>query len=222
MPASSDLSSSANTSSSANNERARNLFLEADPAFDALTKPGTWQPSALGARTPPGRRRGRGLVVPLDAPSTTSTPARSPEATLFTRRDTALGRLRAVPGHRLRQADVTAGRLLGRLTARRYGALGAAAVLSGLLVLLTWAGLAARDASTARTGLDQRLARAVVTVSEERARIDSLSAQLRQAALATSRPPATTTATTAPPGSRQAAKRKPKRLNGAHDRHRSR
>ena len=49
---------------------------------------------------------------------------------------TGFGRLRAFVEHKLRYADLAAGRVLRRLASRRYGALTAGAALGGLLVAL--------------------------------------------------------------------------------------
>ena len=197
-------------SSSASGNGRQNLFVEADPEYDVAASPRSNQPRSdtHAARRP---RRGRGLVVAVDAPSAASAPSHGPDAARFTRRNTALDQLRAVAGHKLRQADARAGRLLRRLASRRYGALAVAAVLGGLLVALTWLGLAAHDASVARAAADQRLARAAVALNDDQTRIDSLSAELRQATLAASQPPASTPVTPASRVRGQAAGRKPGR-----------
>ncbi len=79
---------------------------------------------------------------------------------------------------------VLAWRLLARVAARPYAALTALSALAGLLIALGWFGLELRDASEARRAAERRLAAATTTMlNHDRARIDALSAQLRQAAL---------------------------------------
>jgi hypothetical protein len=191
------------------------LFVLADPEIDALASPATEALPAIDTDTARRPRRGRGLVVPVDA----SSPARGaerPDAAQFARRNTALGQLRAAVRQKLCQADVTAGKLLRRLASRRYGPVAVAAALGGLLLALIWLGLAVRDSSTARVAIERRLARATAGLRHDQTRIDSLSAQLHQATVAAGQPPATTTA---PRARGQATQRKAPRHRRPHSPH---
>ena len=211
MPATSD------PRSSASDGRPQNLFVEADPEFEAAPAPPSSSSSADPSTTRPPRRV-RGLVVPVDAHSTEQSPGR-PDAVQLVRRDTALGHLRAVVGRGLRQADVACGRLLARVASRRYGALALATVVPGLIVAFAWLGLAARDSSPARVALEQRLAREAPSLRQDKARIASLSTKLQATTLAARRPPtiAMASGNRVPPDRHQAT-----RLRRPHRRRQSR
>ena len=171
----------------------QNLFVEADPEYNALTSAPTGSSSAIDSSTVRLPRRGRGLVMPVDASSMSRRAARR-DAAWFTRRKIAFGQARAFAGHRLRQADLEAGRLLHRLASRRYGGLAAAATLGVLLVALTWLVLAVREASVGHVAVEERLARVTVALRIDQARFDALSIKLGQAELAAGQPRATITA----------------------------
>ena len=109
-------------------------------------------------------------------------------------RTMACARLLAVARHWLGQADAAAGRLLRGLPARPYRALAAIVAMAGLLIAFSWLALDVRDTSAARAAADGRLARTAAALRYEEARIEALTAELRQ--LAQSAPP--TQASTAP------------------------
>jgi hypothetical protein len=202
-------------SSPADDGASRNLFVEADPEYDALTLPPTGSSSAIASGT--ARRLGgrRGLVMPVDGSSRGRSGGRA-DAARFTRRKSTFGRLRGFVGRRLRQADLAGGRLLGPLASRRYGALAAAATVGAVPVTLTWLTLGLREASTGRVTAEQRLARATVAVRTDRNRIDAVSTKLRQATRATGE----SLAITPTSGTRgPATKGRPNRLPRPHRRH---
>jgi hypothetical protein len=167
----------ADPSSFADDGARQNLFVEADPEYDELSTLPPGSSPAMDSRRASGFRRGRSLVVPVDASSKAS--AARADAARFTRGQTAFGRPRAFVEHKLRYADRAVGGVLGRLASRRCGALAVATVLGGLLIALIWLGLALCAAFTA-------------PVAVEQAGIDRLVTELRQAALA-GQPPAITT-----------------------------
>jgi hypothetical protein len=105
------------------------------------------------------------------------------------------------------RAAALAGRLLARVAARPYASLTALTGLAGLLIALGWLGLAFTDASAARRAAEQRLAAVTTTLTNDRTRIDALSAQLRQAALTARRQQTGRTVTPARPS--HSAPRKP-------------
>jgi hypothetical protein len=193
---------------------ARNLFLDADPIDDdALTEPG-----GRASKPTAPRRRGRGRIVAVDRPSPiAAATSSSSRAAGFTRPTAGIARLRMPALARIRGAAVLAGRLLSRVAARPYApltALIALIALAGLLIALGWLGLAFTDASAARRVAEQRLAVATAMLRHDRARIDALSAQLHQAALAAGRQQPIATAAHA---RRPTAERTPAR--GRHRRH---
>jgi hypothetical protein len=126
----------------------RNLFLDADPVDGALAPERPEQHRARGGRSGRRPRRARGLVVP--AGSSSSPTAADRNAARFTRAHRGAGTLATAARTRVRHADVRAAAVLLRLAERRYGGLVAAALLAGMLISLSWLGLAVRDASAAR------------------------------------------------------------------------
>ena len=181
----------ADPSSFANDGARQNLFVEADPEYDELSTLPPGSSPAMVSRRASGFRRGRSLVVPVDASSKAS--AARADAARFTRGHTAFGRPRAFVEHKLRYRDRAVGGVLRRLASRRYGALAVATVLGGLLIALIWLGLALRAAFTAPVAVEQHLVRGTVVLRADQARIDTLVTDLRQAALA-GQPPAITAA----------------------------
>ena len=181
----------ADPSSFADDGARQNLFVEADPEYDELSSLPPGSSPAMDSRRASGFRRGRSLVVPVDASSKAS--AARADAARFTRGHTAFGRPRAFVEHKLRYADRAVGGVLGRLASRRYGALAVATVLGGLLIALIWLGLALCAAFTAPVAGEQHLVRGTVVLRADQARIGTLVIELRQAALA-GQPPAITTA----------------------------
>jgi hypothetical protein len=179
-------------SSSANDGTRQNLFVEADPGYDELSSLPAGSSSAIDNRGARALRRGRGLIVPVDASSMAI--GAQADAARFTRGTPCFGRLRAFVEHTLQHADLAAGRVLRRLTLRRYGALTVGAAMGGLLVALVCSVLAVREVSSARVTAEQRLARATVALRTDRARIDALATELHQAAIARGQPLAITTA----------------------------
>ena len=208
------MAATSDPSSPTNDGARKNLFVEADPECDELSSPPAGSSSAIDTRSARGLRQGRGLVVPVDAPSMAS--GAQADAARFTRGNTGFGRVRAFVEHKLQYADLAAGRVLRRLASRRYGALTAGAALGGLLVALVWAVLAVREASTAHVTSEQRLARAAVALRTDRARIDALATELHQAAIARGQP---LTITTAPRTRGRARQGKPYPLPGSRGRH---
>jgi len=194
---------------------ARNLFIDADPLdYDALTEPG-----GLTGKNVTPRLRGGGRAVGVDSPPSSIAPAtsRSARAASFTRPNAGIAgiaRLRVAALARIRAAAVLARRLLARVAARPYAALVALSALAGLLIALGWLGLQLQDAFAVRRAAERRLAAATTTLNHDRARIDVLEAQLREAALTARRQQ---TAETAAQARRPGAERKP-----AHGRHRRR
>jgi hypothetical protein len=175
---------------------ARNLFLDADPIDDAALT----EPDGPASKNVTPRRRGRGRVVAVSSPSPIAAArSRSTRAARFTRRNTGIATLRMARVGNVDRAAVLAGRLLARVAARPYASLTALTALAGLLIALSWLGLAFTDASAARRAAKQRLAAATTTLLHDRARIDALSAQLRQAALTARRPQTDKTVTPAQP-----------------------
>ena len=170
---------------------ARNLFLDADPDLDALAQSAAGSPGQIRGRD--GRRRGRGLVV-LAEQRRSPRSTRPGDAERFSRPNGKVARLLAVARDGLRQVDAVAGRLLGGLAAGPYRALITIVALAVLLVAFSWLALDVRDTSTAREAADGRLARTAAALRYEEARIEALTAEVRQ--LAQSAPP--TQASTAP------------------------
>ena len=152
-----------------------NLFVEADPDQEALGSAGAERPAASRC-SPPGTRRGRGLVVPVESPS--ATVVRSSDGARFTRANGGIGQLSAGVFVKLRRADARAGELLRRMAARRYGALLAVVVLGVVLISLSWLGLALRDASAAQHAADRDQIVIAATLRRDQARIDALTGQL--------------------------------------------
>jgi len=181
----------ADPSSFADDGARQNLFVEADPEYDELSSLPPGSSPAMDSRRASGFRRGRRLVVPVDASSKAS--AARAGAARFTRGHTAFGRPRAFVEHRLRYRDRAVGRVLGRLASRRCGALAVATVLGGFLIALIWLGLASCAAFTAPVAGEQHLVRGTVVLRADQARIGTLVIELRQAALA-GQPPAITAA----------------------------
>ena len=197
-----------------NDGAGQNLFVEADPEYDELSSPPAASSTAIDTRSARGLRQGRGPVVPVGASSMAS--GAQADAARFTHGTTGFGRLRAFVDHKLRYADLAAGRVLRRLASRRYGALTAGVGIGGLLVALVWAVLAVREPSTAHVTSEQRLARAAVALRTDRARIDALATELHQAAIARGQP---LTITTAPRTRGRARQGKPYPLPGSRGRH---
>ena len=83
-----------------------------------------------------------------------------------------------------KRAEANAQRLLGQMLARRYGALITLAVVAGLLLALSWVGLALRDALGARQSAQRQQAASVAALGHARAEIQALSVQRDQAAAA--------------------------------------
>jgi len=181
----------ADPSSFADDGARQNLFVEADLEYDELSTLPPGSSPAMDSRRASGFRRGRSLVVPVDASSKAS--AARADAARFTRGHTAFGRPRAFVEHKLRYRDREVGGVLHRLASRRWGALAAATVLGGLLIALIWLGLALCAVATAPVTVEQHLVRGTVVLRADQARIDTLVTELPQAALA-AQPPAITTA----------------------------
>jgi hypothetical protein len=172
---------------------ARNLFLDADPLdYDALTEPD-------GPASKPTVPHPRGRVVAVDRPSLIAATSRRGRAARFIRPNAGIDRLRVAALTRIRSAAILTSRLLARVAARPYASLTALGVFAGLLIALGWFGLQLGDASAARRAAELRLAAATTTRNHDRARIDFLAAQLRQAALSARRQQTTETATPARP-----------------------
>ena len=162
--------------SSSVNGAGHNLFVEADPDLAS-------QRSARARAEVP--RRGRGLVVPVEEPAVTwSTQPRRDDPARFARRTAGAGRLPATTREHAQRAEANAQRLLGQVLARRYGALVTLALVAGLLLALSWVGLALRDALGARQSAQRHQAASVAALAHARAEIQALSVQRDQAAAA--------------------------------------
>ena len=191
---------------SANGAGHANLFVEADPDLQALARPKrAVSSSAAGSSSP---RRARGRIVAVDSPSPPIAVAsvRCPDVARFTRPNTRLGSVRAIAQQRVRRADTNAGRLLGRVAARPYGALVTLALIGAMLLALSWLGLALRDTAAARRTAVRSEAAAAAALNGDRVRIKTLSAQLSRAALAAQHQPAATTTAARPPAPHSASK----------------
>jgi hypothetical protein len=193
---------------------SRNLFVEADPDLDTLAQSRTDE----SARSDRGRRRGRGLVVLVEryrAPHT----ARAHDGERFSRLNGNAARWRAAACHAIWQADAAAGRLLRDLATRRFCALVTIVALTLLLGAFSWLVLDVHDTSTARAAANGQLARNPLTLRHQQARIEALTAEVRQVAL-TARESETSVAPARPldVGPRPMA-RKPPTARGYH-RHR--
>ena len=165
-----------------------NLFLEADPEVVA---PRAEQRRVRGSHL---RRasRGSGLVVPVSGSSPSDTTATAlPDATAFARRTTRGGGLRSRTRAGARRADANARRLLAQVAARPYAALLALAMVGGLLLGLSWLGLALRDATVARRSANRRVLAVDRTVKRQRVQIAELNVRLERALAAEARPTAT-------------------------------
>ena len=165
-----------------------NLFLEADPEVVA---PRAEQRRVRGSHL---RRasRGSGLVVPVSGSSPSDTTATAlPDATAFARRTTRGGELRSRTRAGARRADANARRLLAQVAARPYAALLALAMVGGLLLGLSWLGLALRDAAAARRSANRRVLVVDRTVKRQRVQIAGLNVRLERALAAEARPTAT-------------------------------
>lgn len=140
-------------SGSSSDDRTRqNLFVEAEPAYHALTSPPTESSSPMDTSAARRPGRGRGQVMRVEASSIGRRSAR-PDRAQLTRRNRAFVQVGALVERKLRQADLEAGRVLRRLASRRYGALAPVTALGGLLVALTWLVLAVREVSTAHVAV---------------------------------------------------------------------
>ena len=190
-------------SSSANGNGPRNLFVETDSDHDSPSSPRASR--ATSTRTAPGR--GRGLVVPVDPASSITAPPGGLNATSFTRPNARLGMLAARSRARIHRVEVNAGRLLGRVAARRHAALSASVVLAAALIAVGWLGLATHHELSARHTADQHPA-ARAALEHETARIHTLSALPDRAALSAGRQHATAIPTTAPRPRARAIERK--------------
>ena len=160
---------------------ATNLFLDADPDEDALSRERSQQHRARRGRSGRGRRPRRGLLVPVGSSSTPHAARR--DAATFTRAHRGAGRLATAARARLRRADACAATLLRRLAERTYGALVATALLAAMLISLSWLGLAVRDASAARGAAEQERIAALAALKSDQTRIGGLGAQLEQASV---------------------------------------
>ena len=148
-------------SSSPNGAGHSNLFVEADPGLAPQ------RPAPAVTVVP---RRGRGLVIPVEAPTVTvtrSTQPRRDDPARFTRRTARARRLSATTREHAKRAEASAQGLLGQVLARRYGALITLAVLAGLLLALSWAGLALRDAIGACQRAQRQQAASAAELREE-------------------------------------------------------
>jgi hypothetical protein len=165
-----------------------NLFLEADPEVVA---PRAEQRRVRGSHL---RRasRGSGLVVPVSGSSPSDTTATAlPDATAFARRTTRRDELRSRTRAGARRADANARRLLAQVAAPPYAALLALATVGGLLLGLSWLGLALRDATAARRSANRRVLVVDRTVKRHRVQIAGLNVRLERALAAEARPTTT-------------------------------
>jgi hypothetical protein len=180
-----------------------NLFLEADP--DAMLPQTNKHPRAGTRRlrrTPPRPR----LTAPLGASSPNAAAAtHRPDATAFTRPAERPGSPWGRTREHLRRADANARRLAAQLSARRYRALFALALVGATLLALSWMALALRNAAAERHRADRRAAAATTALEQERdlaanaiqhdqTRIATLSRQLEQSRATGARRPAQVTA----------------------------
>ena len=196
--------------SSSDNGAGHNLFVEADPDLASQ------RPAPARAAVP---RRGRGLVIPVEAPAVTnSTQPRRDDPARFARRTARPGRLPATTRQHAQRAETNAQRLLGQMLARRYGALVTLAVVAGLLLALSWVGLALLDALGARQSAQRHQAASVAALGHARAEIQALSVQRDQAAGAARLAALSAQRDQAPMSTRQAPAVSQSQLTGPHHR----
>ena len=158
---------------------ATNLFLDADPDERALAPERSQRHGARASRPGRGRRRGRGLVMPVGSSSS----AAGRDAATFTRTRLGADTLATAARASLRRADARAAALLRRLAERTNGGLAAAALLAVMLISLSWLGLAWRDASAARRAAVRERTAAIAALTRDQIRIGGLAAQLKQASV---------------------------------------
>ena len=160
---------------------ATNLFLDADPDEHALAPERSEQQRARTNRPRRQRRRGRGLLTPVGSSSSPTAAGR--DTATFTRTRLGAGPLATAVLARLRRANARAGTLLRRLADRAYGALAAAALLTVMLISLSWLGLALRETSAARSVAERERIAAIAALTRDQARIDGLTVQLDRASV---------------------------------------
>ena len=96
------------------------------------------------------------------------------------------------------------------VAARPYAALLALAMVGGLLLALSWLGLALRDATAARRSANRRALVAERTVNRQRVQIAGLNVRLERALAAEARPTATVVSTRPTKRAARSARAKPR------------
>jgi hypothetical protein len=129
------------------------------------------QPVRAGAA--PARRRGRGLVVPLEEPA----PASDSRAARFTRPDRGLGGLVTRARNSTRSVDRNDQDGPARVATQRYGRLIAVTVVVGVLLAISWLGLALRTTADARDEARQQRHTTSVALDRSRDRVRILIAE---------------------------------------------